>query len=267
MEVSTVAKTMLNPLVDSRDPVRIVPLHLPENKAVVAKGAARRPKPKLVYRGGPLLTAPAVFTVFWGAQWAKQPLLQTAKAVNGFFDYLLTSPLIDQLGEYSVPAYKIGHGARSGTTTLTSSPSAALSDGAIQHMLRQEISSNKAFPSPGPNTLYFVYLPPGVVVTQGGGQSCQGFCGYHSAINAQTFYAVMPYPSCVGCIGQLPSPLAALTTTSSHELCEAITDPIPGEGWYDERYGEIGDICAWQTKELGGYTVQMEWSNAKGGCV
>jgi hypothetical protein len=27
--------------------------------------------------------------------------------------------------------------------------------------------------------------------------------------------------------------LEALTTTSSHELCEAITDPVPGQGWYD----------------------------------
>src|SRR5207302_9519594 len=34
-------------------------------------------------------------------------------------------------------------------------------------------------------------------------------------------------------------------STTSHELCEAITDPVPGEGWYDDTNGEIGDICAW----------------------
>lgn len=48
----------------------------------------------------------------------------------------------------------------------------------------------------------------------------------------------------------------ALTVTASHELCEVITDPIPGQGWYDNQNGEIGDIYAWQTKKIGQYTVQ-----------
>ena len=59
----------------------------------------------------------------------------------------------------------------------------------------------------------------------------------------------------------------ALTGTSSHELCEAITDPVPGEGWYDDVNAEIGDICAWSFKNVAGYKVQLEWSNAKNKCV
>ena len=69
-----------------------------------------------------------------------------------------------------------------------------------------------------------------------------------------------------GCLGGL-STLDSLTSTSSHELCEAITDPIPGAGWYDDANGEIGDICAWETRKLGAYTVQLEWSNKAGKCV
>jgi hypothetical protein len=92
------------------------------------------------------------------------------------------------------------------------------------------------------------------------------FCGYHSDIDGKIFYAVMPYPDCAGCTGGMVA-LDALTTASSHELCEAITDPIPGQGWYDDQNGEIGDICAWQTKRLGPYTVQLEWSNTAGRCV
>ena len=76
----------------------------------------------------------------------------------------------------------------------------------------------------------------------------------------------MPYPDCSGCVGSL-SAIDALTSTSSHELCEAITDPVPGQGWYDDQNGEIGDICAWQTKKLGAYTVQLEWSNNAGACI
>jgi hypothetical protein len=121
-------------------------------------------------------------------------------------------------------------------------------------------------PQPNANTLYFVYLPSGVTVTQGGSSSCQAFCGYHDAINSQIFYAVMPYPDCSGCMTNLAT-FDALTATSSHELCEAITDPVPGSGWYDQNNGEIGDICAWQTKQVGNYTVQKEWSNSSNACV
>jgi hypothetical protein len=47
------------------------------------------------------------------------------------------------------------------------------------------------------------------------------------------------------------NPIDALTSTSPRELREAITGPIPGQGWYDDANGEIGDICAWKSKKLG----------------
>jgi hypothetical protein len=72
-------------------------------------------------------------------------------------------------------------------------------------------------------------------------------------------------PGCKGCLGRL-QPFDALTSISSHELAEAITDPVPGTGWYDDANGEIGDICAWQTETVEGYTVQKLWSNTQGSC-
>jgi len=244
------------------DMIRIVEIYVPDEQ----RAPAVQP-PHLVYNGGPLLSSVEVFTVFWGSAWRRRPQSGLIQQVNAFFDYILTSPLIDQLAEYSVPQYTIGHGTRTGTTTITSpSLRTTVSDKTIQHMLQQEIVSNPAFPKPGPNVLYFVYTPPGVSVTQGGGRSCQVFCGYHNDIGGKIFYAVMPFPGCAGCLGNLQQ-LDALTSTSSHELCEAITDPIPGEGWYDQANGEIGDICAWQTKQIGQYAVQLEWSNQRNQCV
>ena len=76
----------------------------------------------------------------------------------------------------------------------------------------------------------------------------------------------MPYPSCQGCLGGL-SDIAALTSTSSHDLCEAITDLVPGQSWYDDVHGEIGDICGWKTKQVYNYTVQLEWSNKVRKCI
>jgi len=104
-----------------------------------------------------------------------------------------------------------------------------------------------------------------IVSIMGGNKSCQNYCGYHNHVG-KVYYAVMPYPTCNGCLGGMTA-FDALTGTSSHELCEAITDPVPGSGWYDNANGEIGDICAWNFKKVAGYTVQLEWSNAQGKCV
>ncbi|HEX2681796.1 MAG TPA: hypothetical protein VHQ03_10945, partial [Candidatus Dormibacteraeota bacterium] len=189
-----------------------------------------------------------------------------AQQLNGFFDYVLESPLIDQLAEYSVGAFRIAHGARTGSIALTTAPPASIADADVQKLIQDELASDPAVPQPTLNSLYFVYLPPGVTVSMDGSASCSSFCGYHDAIGARVFYAVMPYPDCAGCTGGTDV-FDALTSTTSHELCEAITDPIPGQGYYDDANGEIGDICAWQTKKLGAYTVQLEWSNTAGMCL
>ena len=212
------------------------------------------------------MTAVEIFTVFWGSQWTTAPLNQLAGELNQFFDFIVTSALLDQLAEYSAPGKSIGHGKRVGSADITDPLHASVSDSAIQQVLQHHITTDRAFPAAGPNTLYFLYLPPGVAAVQGGSRSCQAFCGYHSDIAGQIFYAVMPYPGCQGCTGSLGL-LQALTSTSSHELAEAITDPIPGQGWYDDANGEIGDICAWKTKVLGGYTIQLEWSNKANACI
>ncbi len=249
----------------THDPIRVVPLHVPDE--VMQLTAAPTPPPQLTYRGGHLLTAVEVYTVFWGAAWEQAPQSGLMTSLNQFFDFVLTSPLMDQLAEYSVPGLAIGHGKRTGTTVLkaTAVPH-SVRDHQLQQLLQKETAAGGKLPAPTPQTLYFIYLPPGVVVTQGGGRSCMTFCGYHSDIGGNLFYAVMPYPGCAGCTGGL-QPLDALTSTSSHELCEAVTDPVPGQGWYDDQHGENGDICAWKTGQLGNYKVQLEWSNRAGACV
>lgn len=228
--------------------------------------APAKAKAQLLYNNGPLIAEADVFTIFWGSPWQQASQQSLIGELNSFFDYILSSSLIDQLGEYNVAKYQIGHGKRIGTVTLTTPDvSGSVDDSAIQQMLQEQISAGK-LPQSTANTIYFVFLPNGVTVTQGGQASCQVFCGYHDATSDNKFYAVMPYPGCSGCSNGLAA-LDALTVTASHELCEAITDPIPGEGWYDQQNGEIGDICAWQTKKLGQYTVQKEWSNKSGSCV
>jgi hypothetical protein len=250
----------------STDPVRIVPVHPVAELAEPVDGVAPASAPDLVYNGGPLLGAVEVFTVFWGEWWQSADGAALAARLNGFFDFVLTSELLDQLAEYSAGGTTIGHGSRTGSTTVTEpAPSATVADTAIQRLLAGLVDDG-TLPEPNHNTLFFLYVPPGTAVVQGGARSCEAFCGYHNATVDRLFYAVMPYPGCRGCIGEL-EPFDALTATSSHELCEAITDAVPGSGWYDEANGENGDICAWQTRKLGEYAVQLEWSNRQRACV
>ncbi len=102
------------------DPIRIVPLHHPQ--------ALQAASPLLTYRNGPLMTAVEVFTVFWGAEWDSAPLKTMMDNLNGFFDYILASALMDQLGEYSTPKYKISHGKRTGTTVITPTAHSSVTD-------------------------------------------------------------------------------------------------------------------------------------------
>ena len=225
------------------------------------------------YRGGALLSSVQLFTIFWGREWQSDSsytyLLQN---LNTFFQTIVSSPLIDQLSEYSQPNFPIGRGNFVGTATLNEGfpiphlfAKTILFDIMIQKRLQQAISQG-IVPKPTANMLYFFFFPAGVIISKQGEFSCRNFCGYHNAISSDTFYGVLPYPSCSGCSGGM-LPFDSLTTTSSHELCEAITDAVPGQGWYDATYGEIGDVCAWKTKQLGQYTIQREWSQANIACV
>jgi len=253
-------KSPASPKSKSRLPVRIVPLH-PHLRDTAA------PAPQFTYRGGPLLTNVEVFTIFWGQDWQQPVNTPLIAEINSFFDDILASALVDQLAEYAVPGKSIGRGVLLGTNTFTeSSPSKSVSDATIQKFLSTHISA-RTFPAVTENTLYFLYLPPGAQVKLGTAASCKDFCGYHDATpSGGIYYAVMPYPNCSGCLGGLDT-FPALTSTSSHELCEAITDPVPGQGWYDDNNGEVGDICAWKTRQLGNYTIQLEWSNKAGACI
>ncbi len=244
------------------DHIRVVPLHHPAGLRVAPAAA----QPKLTYRSGPLLQNVQVFTIFWGKTWGTSSTSSSLiTKLNQFFAAILVSPAIDQLAEYNVPGQTIGHGTFIGTKTIsTNAPVGSVTDTAIRTQLKKWISTGLV-PKTNKNTLYFIYLDPGVVSIMGGSRSCQSYCGYHNNVG-KVFYAVMPYPSCTGCLAG-HAVLDALTGTSSHELCEAITDPIPGSGWYDDTNGEIGDICAWKFKMVAGYNVQLEWSNTQSKCV
>jgi len=262
--------------------LRIVPLYKPKKKVALGDLTGEKeptelfdqsgqnappPNAQLTYNGGVLLPNVQVFTVYWGEAYQTGALTDLPAKLDQFFDTILQSTLMDQMTEYNTGPYNFGKGTRTGSIIINEALAVNINDSDIQAKLQTWISSNAAFPQPTGNTLYFIYIESGIVVTLDGSLSCGSFCGYHNNIGQNVFYAVMPYPDCAGCLGE-SNAFDALTGTSTHELCESITDPIPGQGWYDNGNNmEIGDICAWNFKQLDGYNVQLEWSNNANQCI
>jgi hypothetical protein len=85
---------------------------------------------------------------------------------------------------------------------------------------------------------------------QDGSRSCAQFCGYHDAFmhkGTSIAYAVLPSTKCSGCGGEL----ADFTAVYAHELAEAVTDKVPGEGWVADDGEENGDLEAWDLLRWG----------------
>jgi hypothetical protein len=232
--------------------------------------------PALKYYGGPMLSHVKIQVVYWNGAVKHQD------QIPGFYSAITQSPYFDWLKEYDSGPYKIGRGVLLGAYTDPSpNPSAALEDADVQAELSSLIGKS-AVPQPDADTLYMMYFPPGVSIDMQGSGSCQVFCAYHGTFldnGKEVNYGVIPDQggSCAGGCGTDPVEFNNETSVSSHEMIEAVTDPAVGLvtgnepvaplGWYDLNYGEIGDICNAGQAKVGGYTVQREWSNARGLCV
>ena len=160
---------------------------------------------------------------------------------------------------------------------------ATLMDSDIQGALLGEIAAGH-LPAPDANSLDVVDTPPNVVVDDGFGTSRADFLGYHGSF----FYQGHSYAYAVVVdqygnasinhgvdVNDAPfTVLQQFTQVTSHQLTEAITDPLPGSGWFDDATGttgEVGDVVLgfgnYGDILNGGtsYLVQFEWSNALNG--
>lgn len=227
----------------------------------------------LRWYGGPVLERARVVAVMWGPA-ANPP-------VGDFYKTFVGSAPFKALAEYDTSKQKIGAGSFAGIARIEPrTKSKSLTDKQVERELAAQIRDG-ALPVPDANTVFMIHFPPGIRISLGSSHSCEsgGFCGYHSAFKVRgkrIAYAVLPDMSNAGCVAGCGggSALDRLTSVASHELCEAVTDPevglakslAPPLAWYDANGGEVGDLCVGQTKKLGGYVIQKEWSNAASGC-
>ena len=234
---------------------------------------AGAPVPSLTNHGGTVLQAVQVVPIYWGAAWAGGTNATLASQIDSFFDFIVTSQLMDMLSEYSLAGTPIQHGSRLTSVPIAESEPGTVTasgrqvtDAQIQTAIQGWINTGRA-PAVTANTLYFLYLPPNVQVIQSPtSASCTQFCGYHGSFGSGVYYAVIPFVNCGGCLFS-GAFLDTITEVSSHELSESITDPTLSTWWDPNTGNEIGDICNRQTVRLGNYLVQTEWSNSQGVCT
>lgn len=266
-----------------------------EERVVLDSGGISVPKTDLTYAGGPLIANVQVEPIYLQDDLTgKETSAQLQSEFQSFFQTITTDSYIPALSsQYSVKGYSIGTGSV-GTADADvqvtpgkpdySGTSGAVTDGQVQRLILQEIADGNTA-APTANTLYYVFTPPGDAATDTGDEitekkgstdnqddSVTGFNGFHSyfvdpTTHKNIYYAVIPDKGPPN--GDLSGSdlFQAETRTSSHELAEAITDPVPGSGWTvsdlksSQIGSEIGDLAAHEAYELDGYTVQYEWSN------
>jgi hypothetical protein len=197
--------------------------------------------------------------------------------VEALGDFIVTSPWFQEIGrDYGIDAGT--HIGKYRFSDYDAGATATLSDANVESFIQGKISS-AALPTPNAETLFMVYFPASITISNGAfGSSCTNFDGYHKADTAVTpsfAYAVINDCS-PGTSDELPE----IEMTASHELAEAATDPFPnplGKPAYQIRdltspwlasqiIAEIGDVCEGQRIQVdgpdAGYTLQQIWSTS-----
>jgi hypothetical protein len=227
----------------------------------------------MTYHGGPVQHVQKVFTVFWIPGSAFPAGYQTT--INQFVQDLNGSPFYAINSQYGDGSANISRTVLFGGTwldTVNAFPNTALSYADLLDEVNRAKAANGW--TSDANSYFQVYTPAGITSAAGG-----GICGLHWFANPAIGQILFPQP---GCFPGAPYPngstVDAAINTSSHEIFEAVTDPL-GNAWYFQNVsGENGDLCNFtfgpraangSNTFLNGrpYLVQQEWSNAASGCV
>ena len=237
-------------------------------------GILASPASNVPYNGGPVMTNPTIYTIFWQpAGYAFEPTGTDSNYLGLIFRYFSD---INNTSFYNIVTQYYGNnGLNYPSNELTfggwllyqaAFPNARgtqtnpLMDSDIRAELALFIQANQL--TAGVNQEFLVYTPYGV-------QSCfdpaqtecsfgsSGYCAYHSSFTlpdgTPVVYANMPdVSSLTGCVlPSSPSPNGDSFAdpeidVTAHEQFESVSDPIHATGWVIPHAiggGEIGDLC------------------------
>ncbi|HEV3089946.1 MAG TPA: hypothetical protein VGX91_00730 [Candidatus Cybelea sp.] len=241
-----------------------------------APRAALQPDSGIEYNGGPVLTKPRLYLIFWGWHKAGDPdsveqlLLTYSKSIGGSgYDNIYTQ-YYGPAGRIKNPRNQYGGSWSDDTNAIPAHPTdAQVAAEALRYIKRFGYDANGSY-----------------VVATAHNHSSAGFgtawCAYHSATEYSSklvSYTDLPYIPDAGnnCGANFITPPAdetgtdeGVTIIEGAEYGDSITDPKPPTGW--DGGGEVGDFCHWLNIEndpfsANEYTSQPMFSNASGYCV
>ena len=251
----------------------------------------------LSYHGGTggigVETAPKIYLVLWGSQWASDPSGEEA-ILEKFFNGIGGSGWLNSVVQYC-------QGVASGTVTCNGGTPAGNQPGMLAGVWYDNSSAAPTHPKQSQlaseavkaaqhwgNTSAALNKSVQYVIATAHNNSASGFgtqyCAWHSYTSSTAgniAYTNLPYmtdagASCGANFNGLGAK-AGITIVEGHELAETITDQFPSSGWIDGSGAENGDKCAWIssgsgasanfTFSSGTFPVQTLWSNATTSCV
>jgi hypothetical protein len=224
--------------------------------------------PVVMSGGGAVLSAPVVQPVFFSTD---DPATQAQ-----------VEQFLGQLGPSSywrATTSEYGVGAISNLPTIVTTDAPPTTQNDMATWLEGKLDGThtaEGWPAaPDAQTIYTVFLPQGATYEG----ACTQYLAYHdeAGMTVPFSYALIPRCSYNTQFGS-PEPLIDTVTTGlSHELIEAVTDPLPFSApaytridpehyvWGRTPGAELGDMCEYvETAEqrlVGGFAVQRTWSN------
>jgi hypothetical protein len=239
---------------------------------------------------------PRIVNLYWGSYYQKDnPGYAKRYWTDDRADLVINSDRFwAPLKEYSVPGQNIT-GPSSGLGYGGFGANVALSSGnltrvALETELGNEIDNfTKGAVSPTfngfnpwlqnqpslDNTIFIIWLPPNITTDDLAGNFGYHYVFTHNDLDGKSHN--VPY----GVIGFADSWKGyddSMFITETHEIYEAVTDPLLTNGWRDSNGNENGDLCSraaldtaavtiWDTGAGGTISVQKQWSVKKCDCV
>ncbi len=236
--------------------------------------ASHPPFPLLVRgkAGAGVLTAPIIIPIFFpGYDHTAQVKEQLSKLGT------IATYWNDAVSEYGIGAYTYGT-----PVDLTEAAPASINGGPIVAWLTKKLDgTHPEFGTPTDQHMYQIYYPK----TTNLGGSCSdpaqngvGYGGYHDSLQAGNG-ATVAYGVIAECDNFGPTitnSLDMVTVAGSHEIIEAVTDTVPGDGYatidqmpldvFLQGNEENGDLCAvthsfWRPGGTYPYLLSRGWSN------
>jgi hypothetical protein len=239
------------------------PKHHPGDQDPGSYPAPHPSMPLIPRNGGAVLHDPSIVTVTFAGDAMEAKLQAFGDQVGGLKWW---STVHD--------GYGVGPATSAGHVTIPVAPPARMTDGDVQAWLAARVGDG-TLPAPTDQSIYLLYYPQATTITfddsSGSAASCQVFLGYHSTISVAAAGRTVPVAYAV--INRCRGDLDEATSTASHELTEASTDPHPiddstagyvtlKDNAWTGLGGENADMCAGVTGVTeAGWALTRVWNN------